>query len=204
MTESTPSADPTRHWDGQQWLKWNGQEWTPEVFPTHDTVALPPIVDAGHAAPRKGKRRILGAVGALALLVVGIAIGAVGGSSLGTASPSTTVTSVATITQTETSAPLPAVTITAAPTQAVVQPTTQPVTVTDGTWTVGVDIPVGSYKVDANVDPSAGCYWEIDKTGSNGQTIIANNNVSGGRPSVTLKKGEDFTSQSCGTWAKTR
>jgi len=31
VTELTPPpADPTRHWDGQKWLKWDGTSWCPE------------------------------------------------------------------------------------------------------------------------------------------------------------------------------
>lgn len=74
------------------------------------------------------------------------------------------------------------------------------VTVDDGVWTVGVDIPVGRYRTTANV--SDGCYWAITKSGTNGETIIANDLPSGGRPSVTLKAGQDFDTERCGTWAK--
>lgn len=73
-------------------------------------------------------------------------------------------------------------------------------TVGEGTWTVGVDVPAGTYRT---VDPvSDGCYWEITKAGSNGNDIIANDNVSGGRPTVTLKSGQEFVNNGCGTFAK--
>jgi hypothetical protein len=80
-------------------------------------------------------------------------------------------------------------------------PKPPPPTIEDGIWTVGADMPAGRYRVTANV--SSGCYWAITKTGSNGDDIISNDLPSGGRPTVTLKAGQDFTSQDCGTWAKT-
>jgi len=75
-----------------------------------------------------------------------------------------------------------------------------PLHIEDGVWTVGTDLPAGRYRATANV--SSGCYWSITKSGTNGETIIANDIPGGGRPSVTLKAGQDFTSQECGTWAK--
>jgi hypothetical protein len=69
----------------------------------------------------------------------------------------------------------------------------------DGIWTVGVDIPAGRYRVTANV--SSDCYWAIYKTGDNSD-IIDNDLPGGGRPQVTLKVGQDFKTQDCGTWQK--
>ena len=72
--------------------------------------------------------------------------------------------------------------------------------ITQGTWTVGVDIPAGTYRSSG---VTSMCYWAITKTGSNGSDIIANDLPSGGRPQVTLKKGQDFeTSEECGVWTK--
>ncbi|MEV7605126.1 hypothetical protein AB0N65_06775 [Paenarthrobacter sp. NPDC089322] len=73
-------------------------------------------------------------------------------------------------------------------------------TVREGTWTVGVDIEPGTYRADAEV--SSRCYWGIYRSGSNGSDIIDNDIVSGGRPSVTLSAGQDFTTTRCGTWSK--
>jgi hypothetical protein len=69
----------------------------------------------------------------------------------------------------------------------------------DGTWTVGVDIAAGTYKVKDKIESQ--CYWAILKTGSNGDDIISNDLPEGGYPSVTLRKGQDFDNQ-CGTWKK--
>lgn len=75
-------------------------------------------------------------------------------------------------------------------------------TIDEGTWTVGVDVKTGTYRtVDAVED---GCYWAITKSGSNGGNIIANDNVTGGHPSVTLSKGQDFKTQDCGTWTRAK
>lgn len=73
-------------------------------------------------------------------------------------------------------------------------------TITEGTWTVGVDIQPGTYRASANV--SSSCYWGIYRTGSNGSDIIENDIVNGGRPSVTLSAGQDFTTTRCGSWLR--
>ena len=110
-------------------------------------------------------------------------------------------------------APAPSVTVTTGPVTPVTSPapsSLQPqppspvaiVAIEDGTWTVGLDFPAGTYRVTSNV--SAGCYWAITKTGTNGRDIVANDLPSGGRPQVTLKKGQDFETDGCGTWHKTK
>lgn len=68
----------------------------------------------------------------------------------------------------------------------------------DGTWTVGEDIPAGTYKTTGSGET---CYWSITKSGSNGDDII-NNHIGGGNLRVTLKKGQDFETARCGTWTK--
>ena len=73
-------------------------------------------------------------------------------------------------------------------------------TISEGTWTVGVDVEPGSYRANENV--TSGCYWGIYRTGSNGSDIIDNDIVTGGRPSVVLSAGQDFKSSRCGTWSK--
>ncbi|MGP5607146.1 MULTISPECIES: coiled-coil domain-containing protein [Micrococcaceae] len=72
-------------------------------------------------------------------------------------------------------------------------------TVTGGTWTVGLDIAAGTYRADEPVDSD--CYWAIMRTGSNGD-LIENDIPGGGRPSVTLSKGQDFNTSRCGSWTK--
>jgi type II secretory pathway pseudopilin PulG len=74
-------------------------------------------------------------------------------------------------------------------------------TIYGGTWTVGVDVKPGTYRTKEQVS-SGYCYWEITTTGSNGRDIIANDIVQGGRPVVTLREGQDFTTQDCGSWIK--
>lgn len=74
-------------------------------------------------------------------------------------------------------------------------------TVKEGTWTVGTDIEPGTYRTTSEVS-SGSCYWEINRTGSNGGDIIENDIVSGGRPSVTLSIGQDFTTTRCGSWLR--
>jgi hypothetical protein len=70
-----------------------------------------------------------------------------------------------------------------------------------GTWSVGVDIQPGKYKTETSVNGMS-CYWEIDTAGTNGEDIIANDNVDGGFARVTLSKGQDFSSSDCGNWVQ--
>jgi len=69
----------------------------------------------------------------------------------------------------------------------------------DGTWTVGVDFPAGIYSTTGTA--GSDCYWEISKSGSNGADII-DNHLGGGHLRVTLKAGQDFDTERCGTWTK--
>jgi hypothetical protein len=106
-----------------------------------------------------------------------------------------TVTTTVTITA-------PAVASSATTTQpAATKPPPPPApTIEDGVWTVGTDFPAGKYRVKENVQDT--CYWEITKSGTNGSSIVENDIVTGGRPTVTLRKGQDFKSQDCGIWVK--
>ena len=73
--------------------------------------------------------------------------------------------------------------------------------ITEGTWTVGVDVQPGTYRTTEAVS-STMCYWGIYRSGSNGSDIIDNDIVNGGFPTVTLSAGQDFTTRDCGTWDK--
>ena len=73
-------------------------------------------------------------------------------------------------------------------------------TISEGTWTVGVDIQPGKYRTKAAVTTT--CYWGIYKSGTNGDVIIQNDIVTGGVPSVTLSAGQDFDNSGCGDWVK--
>lgn len=70
--------------------------------------------------------------------------------------------------------------------------------ISEGVWEVGSDVKPGRYRTDEAVTD---CYWAITRGGSNGEDIVANDNVSGGRPSVTLKRGQEFKSSRCGDWS---
>lgn len=72
-------------------------------------------------------------------------------------------------------------------------------TITEGTWTVGVDVQPGSYRTKGTVNGD--CYWEINSD-ANGNDIVANDIVTGGRPAVTLAQGQYFTTNGCGEWLK--
>lgn len=70
-------------------------------------------------------------------------------------------------------------------------------TIENGTWEVGVDIAAGKYKVRDAV--TSMCSWKITKAGTT--DIVDIEIVTGGKPTVTLKKGQEFDSN-CGTWVK--
>jgi hypothetical protein len=72
-------------------------------------------------------------------------------------------------------------------------------TITDGVWTVGVDVEPGTYRA-TNV--SSDCYWATLETGSNGSDIVDNDLPGGGNPTVTLEEGWDFQTDGCGDWVK--
>jgi hypothetical protein len=73
-------------------------------------------------------------------------------------------------------------------------------TITEGTWTVGVDIEPGTYRTKEPVGSS--CYWGIYRSGTNKDDIIQNDIVTGGTPTVNLAEGQDFSSTRCGSWVK--
>jgi hypothetical protein len=161
------------------------------------TFAITP--DAATTAVGAGRKWIWPVV-ALAALLVGIAIGAA--SADGDGSSTTAVTAGG-----STASALPAPTVTV--TEEVPGPeTTATVTaepagpehvIEEGQWEVGADIKPGRYKV---IDPVTGnCYWKISPTGNPGD-IIDNDIVTGGKPTVTLKQGQDFTNRGCGTWGR--
>ncbi|MFF2244282.1 hypothetical protein ACFVTM_08905 [Arthrobacter sp. NPDC058130] len=70
-----------------------------------------------------------------------------------------------------------------------------------GTWTVGKDMPPGTYRTTKAV--IGDCSWKITRTGSNGKDYIAYDYfVKGGFPQVQLVEGQTFDTDGCGDWAK--
>jgi hypothetical protein len=72
-------------------------------------------------------------------------------------------------------------------------------TIGEGDWAVGVDVQPGTYRTTEAV--SGDCSWEINSD-ANGDNIVANDIVTGGRPTVTLQTGQYFSSSRCGDWRK--
>jgi hypothetical protein len=85
---------------------------------------------------------------------------------------------------TATSSPAAAPTTTAAAKPTKVKP--EPVRIGEGSYRVGEDIPAGRYKAVERAD--AECYWSREKG-----TAIIDNNIGGGFPQFTTRKGEDVT-----------
>lgn len=180
---------------------------TPSQYPgqppqplTQQQPMQPPTV------PPKTKRRWVPFVAYPAVLLLGVALGSSGGGSTPAASttPGPTVTAPA---ETKTvDVPGPTTTVTApAPKVSTPAPKPKPAglptTIEEGQWEVGVDVAPGRYKTTAAVDADGMCYWKITTTGKP-DNIVNNDIVSGGKPVVTIKKGQDFTTQDCGTWAR--
>jgi hypothetical protein len=65
---------------------------------------------------------------------------------------------------------------------------------------VGEDVPAGTYRAVVPID-GGDCYWKKSRD-AEGENIISNDIPAGGRPQVTLKSGQWFTSQGCPEWAK--
>lgn len=71
----------------------------------------------------------------------------------------------------------------------------------DDTVHVGYDVAAGSYRTVSDVKDSGFCYW-VKSTDPEAAHIIKNDIPSGGKPQVTLTKGQWFTSKGCPNWAK--
>lgn len=76
-----------------------------------------------------------------------------------------------------------------------------PATIEDGLYHVGEDIKPGTYRLAEPVDNSDFCYWGKFKD-AEGENIIDNDLASTGRLQVTLKAGQWFETNRCGTWVK--
>ncbi|MCX5295838.1 hypothetical protein OG898_04960 [Streptomyces sp. NBC_00193] len=163
--------------------------------------------------PSHGRTWLAHGATAFAALIVGVTIGASGGSGgsaradgKGEASaepqPTVTVTVTASVTATPAAQPAPTMTMTETVT-ATPEPTKEAGPATrfagNGEYLVGEDIKPGTYKTDGPAG-SFGCYWERAKDSSGEfDSIIANNNLAGpGR--VTLRKGEVFKTTRCQEW----
>lgn len=134
--------------------------------------------------------------------VIGVIVGFIGGAAAGGAggdSGATAAVAAPTVTVTETGK-APAGETSKAPAKTSKAPAPK-ATIDEGSWLVPDDIPAGRYRMDAPPE-NGDCYWAIYKAGTNQDDIIANDIVTGGRATVTLKKGQEFATQDCGTWTK--
>jgi hypothetical protein len=144
-----------------------------------------PYLPAPQQKPKRAGRIILTVVGGIALFVAGIAVGASGSSN----TPTTPAAAAATTKAQPPAEDKPATKPAAKPTKAAA-PAKQ--TIEEGTWTVGEDFPAGTYKVTEAAGEE--CYW-ARKRSADGDIIA--NGLGGGKPKVTLKKGETFETSGC-------
>jgi hypothetical protein len=134
----------------------------------------------------------------VALGLGGIIGGMIGGSGDGiatTAEPNPTVTVSETVTETAEAKPAP--TASKSPTT---KNTTEPKpksTISDGIHEVGLDVKAGQYKT--SVPEGEICYWER-RIGDAISDSTSRYKEGPARLSVTLKKGEVFETEDCGTW----
>ena len=212
-----PGATPPGFYpaEGGRRRYWDGKAWT-DRYEDAQAATGPPAAPAGKSSG--GLRRwLLPAIAALVALFIGMGIGGAGKSS-GTTSAAPVSTVTATVTKAGAAAApgatvtAPAVTVTApapaavtvtapaAPAAPAAPPPGPGASVGDGVFVVGQDMQPGTYRVSAAV--TDGCYWAILKTGSNGSDIVQNDLPKGGFPQVTVKAGQDFKSERCGTWVK--
>lgn len=178
-----------RYWDGQQWT---------DSFRSHP---LHPSSPPGHG--RTGSRTWITYIGiGLGGLALGALIGSVGGQD-GTAPeaiPAVTVTATTTETAPDADAGEPLRQVPGGTVTVTAPPLAPAAAITEGAWLVGEDIEPGRYRTIGEV--GGDCYWSITRAGSNGAEILENDIVTGGRPTVTLSAGQEFTTHSCGEWAK--
>ncbi|MFC8537727.1 hypothetical protein ACFUJY_27980 [Streptomyces sp. NPDC057249] len=171
-------------------------------------TAVPPGPTSRRPSPAKAW--LTHGAAAFVALLLGLGIGASGGSDPGktdakadgAAHPGPTVT----VTGAAKARPAPTVTKTVTAKPKPPKKTKAPGPATsfsgDGEYLVGEDIAAGTYKT-AGADGSFGCYWQRAKDASGEfDSIIANNNLTGpGR--VTLNKGEYFKTNRCAEWKLT-
>jgi hypothetical protein len=74
------------------------------------------------------------------------------------------------------------------------------VSVGEGLWTVGRDLPAGTYRTARPV--AAGCYWALTATGSQGTQVLDDDAPAGGSPTVQLGEGQDFENDGCGLFVR--
>ncbi|MFJ6652111.1 hypothetical protein ACIQLJ_04850 [Microbacterium sp. NPDC091313] len=70
---------------------------------------------------------------------------------------------------------------------------------TGGKYTVGVSMEAGTYRTD---NTNTSCYWAIYTSGTNYDDIVQNDLGSTGILTVTIREGQDFETNRCGTWLK--
>jgi hypothetical protein len=166
------------------------------VDPAAETVTF--------SRPPKRKRpwlalSLLGLAVVIALCAVGGALMTSGGSKPDAITLDIPASSAAATTEPTTASTTEPTKAAVAPAKPKATPKPRP-TIEEGVWHVGEDIPAGTYRADESVS-GMDCYWK-KASDSEGDNIIANDLPTGGRPQVTLRKGQWFTTQDCGTWTK--
>ena len=163
----------------------------------------PPPPETG--GRRKARVRLV--VGAVAVLLVGVAAGALIGGQTSDAGGTrqvahqAPVTVTQTVHETETIEITTQVTETDTATPTTTEDTESGDTFGDGTWMVGDDIKAGTYRTKGNSD---GCYWaRLSGTSGELADVIANGDADG-PTSVTISDGDvAFETSGCGPWKPT-
>ncbi len=148
-----------------------------------------------HGAPRQKSRVVPFIVGGLLGGFIGMVLGMVVGFGAGGAADSATGVKVAT--------PAPVASGVGESPKQKKSPKPKPevVGMGEGTYLVGEDIPAGRYRMAKPLQDDM-CFWGAYVADTNQEDIINNDIVTGGRATVTLKKGQEFDSNGCGDWVK--
>lgn len=140
--------------------------------------------------PRKSRTGLVIAIAAGVVVMLTLCV------AFAIANPSAPTAPAATSSQDDTnkraaSATSPATAPSSAPAAAAPTKTTpDAVRVGEGTYTAGEDIPPGRYKTGERAGET--CYWEVNT----GESIVANN-LGGGFPTFTVKKGQQVQIARC-------
>jgi hypothetical protein len=215
MTSPDPQHEPTPPKpsapDQQQSAPIDGAPDIPrQTDPTQPQPPLPPgsVPLSSGFVPRPRSARTVPLIAALLIAAGSAVVFCLGGVFVGVAGTNSAKPQVSyvpspypvvsTITVTQTVQVTPSAAATTAPAPPPPPPPPPSPTIQDGTWTVGTDFPAGTYRTTG---AGSDCYWAITKSGTNGADII-NNHIGGGNLTVTLKSGQDFETDRCGTWTK--
>jgi hypothetical protein len=76
------------------------------------------------------------------------------------------------------------------------------VSISEGVWAVGRDVPAGTYRAARPV--TGDCYWAVTTSASHGTEVVADGVPTNGVPTVELSDGQVFENDGCGPFVPAR